>query len=48
MASFSCYSGLTRQDLLFHELDSIYASRKTEFGNYCKTFSAIQRPDQKL
>jgi len=48
MALFSCYSGLARQDLLFHELDSIGTSSKTTFENYCKTLSAIQRLDQKL
>jgi len=48
MASFSCYSGLARQGLLFHELDSICASRKTASRNYCKTLSAIQLSDQNL
>jgi hypothetical protein len=43
MALFSCYSGLARQDLIFHELDSIGPSRKTASENYCKTLSAIQR-----
>jgi hypothetical protein len=48
MALFSCYSGLARQDLIFHELDSIGPSRKTASENYCKTLSAIQRSNQKL
>jgi len=40
MASFSCYSSLARQDLLFHELDSIGATRKTASKNFCKRMSA--------
>jgi hypothetical protein len=48
MALFSCYSGLARQDLLFHQVDSLGTSRKTGYGNYCKTLSAIQRSDQKF
>jgi hypothetical protein len=45
MALFTCYSGLAPQGLLF---DSIGTTRKTSFGNYCKTLSAIKRSDQKL
>jgi len=48
MASFTCYSGLAQQDLLFHELDSICASKKMVSGNYCTTSSTIQRSDQKF
>jgi hypothetical protein len=48
MALFSCYSGLTRQDLLLRSRDSIGISRKTGSANYCKTLSAIQLLDQKL
>jgi len=42
------YSGLARQDLLFHQVDCLGTSSKTGYGNYCKTLSAFQRSDQKL
>jgi len=48
LALFSCYSGLARQDLLFHQVVCLGNSRKTGSGNYCKTLNAIQRWDQKL
>jgi len=48
MALLSCYSGLERQYLLFNKLGFLGTTRKTASGNYCKTFSAIQRSDQKL
>ena len=48
MALFSCYSGLARQDLLFHQVDCLRTSRKKGSGNYCKTLNAIERWDQKL
>ena len=48
MAFFNCSSGLARQVLLFHQVDSICISRKMGSRNYCKYLSAIQCTDQKL
>jgi hypothetical protein len=48
MALFSCYTGLARQDLLFRSSDSMGTTMKMAFVIYSKTFSAIQRSDQKV
>jgi len=48
MALFKCYYGLEGQDLLFIEEGFISNAMKTASGNYCKTFMAIQRSDQKV
>jgi len=48
IALFTCYSDLAPQGLLFNDLGFIGSTRKTASGNYCKTWSAIQRSDQNL
>jgi len=49
MALFSRYSCLERQDLPHSVIrDSMGNTMKTTSGNYCTTFIAIQRSDQKL
>ena len=45
---FQLYSGVERQDLLLIEQGFHWNTSKTASGNYCKTFMAIQRSDQKV